>query len=90
MSQIQEYDLVVIDRDIPATHKETTQPILLRKGQVGTVVMDFNGEAYLIDFADREGITYAMETIPTDRLISLLYNPVALQAFYLIDIDIDK
>jgi hypothetical protein len=79
MSQIQEYDLVVIDRDITATHKETNQPILLRKGQVGTVVMNFNGEAYLIDFTDREGITYAMETIPTDQLIPLLYNPVALQ-----------
>ena len=41
MSQIQEYDLVAIDRDIPATHKETNESILLSKGQVGTVVMDF-------------------------------------------------
>jgi hypothetical protein len=80
MSQIQEYDLVVIARDLPATHKETNQPILLRKGQVGTVLMDFDGEAYLIDFADQEGITYAMETVPAEQLIPLLYNPVVLQA----------
>jgi hypothetical protein len=80
MSSIKEYDLVVIDRDISATHKETKQPILLRKGQVGTVVMDFDGEAFLIDFADEQGITYAMETLPAEQLIPLLYNPVALQA----------
>ena len=80
MSQIKEYDLVAIARDIPATHKETKQPILLRKGQVGTVLMNFNGEAYLIDFADQEGITYAMETVPAEQLIPLLYNPVVLQA----------
>ncbi|MGL5074799.1 MAG: DUF4926 domain-containing protein [Waterburya sp.] len=79
MSQIQEYDLVAIDRDIPATHKETKQPILLRKGQVGTVVMDFDGQAFLIDFADEQGITYAMETVPVEQLIPLLYKPVILQ-----------
>jgi hypothetical protein len=80
MSQIQEYDLVAIDRDIPATHKDTKQPILLRKGQVGTVVMDFDGKAFLIDFADEQGITYAMETVPAEQLIPLLYKPVVLQA----------
>ncbi|MEM6611822.1 MAG: DUF4926 domain-containing protein [Cyanobacteria bacterium P01_C01_bin.72] len=80
MSQIKEYDLVVIDRDLTATHKETNDPILLRKGQVGTVVMDFEREAFLIDFADSEGITYAMETVPAEQLIPLLYNPVVLQA----------
>ena len=79
MSQIQEYDLVAIDRDTPATHKETNESILLRKGQVGTVVMDFDGEAFLIDFANQEETTYAMETIAAEELIPLLYNPVALQ-----------
>ena len=80
MNQIQEYDLVAIDRDIYATHKETNEPILLRKGQVGTVVMDFDGEGFLIDFADGEGTTYAMETVSADRLIPLLYNPIVLQS----------
>ncbi len=58
MNNIQEYDLVIIDRDTPATHKETHQPILLRKGQVGTVLMNFNHKACLIDFADQQGVTY--------------------------------
>ena len=80
MSQIKEYDLVAIDRDMSAKHKETKQPILLKKGQVGTVLMDFDGEAFLIDFADEQGITYAMETVPVEQLIPLLYKPVMLQA----------
>lgn len=80
MSEIQEYDLVVVDQDILASDKETKQPILLRKGQVGTILMDFDGEAYLIDFADKEGKTYAMETISKEKLIPLLYQPVTIQA----------
>ncbi|MGL5836505.1 MAG: DUF4926 domain-containing protein, partial [Waterburya sp.] len=68
-----------IDRDLTAIHKETNEPILLRKGQVGTVVMDFDGEAFFIDFADQQGTTYAMETVPAEHLIPLLYNPVVLQ-----------
>ena len=79
MTQLKEYDLVAIERDIPATHKETKQPILLRKGQVGTIVMDFEGQAFLIDFTDEKGITYAMETILKENLIPLLYSPVSLQ-----------
>ncbi|MGL5795280.1 MAG: DUF4926 domain-containing protein [Waterburya sp.] len=54
--------------------------MLLRKEQVGTVVMDFDGEAYLIDFADQEGITYAIETLLAEQLIPLLYKPIVLQA----------
>ncbi|MGK7892512.1 MAG: DUF4926 domain-containing protein [Xenococcus sp. (in: cyanobacteria)] len=80
MSNIQEYDLVVIDQDISTTHKETNQPILLRKGQIGTVLMNFDDEAYLIDFADQEGITYAMETVAAEKLIPLLYKPIVLHA----------
>ena len=80
MTQLKEYDLVAIERDLLATHKETKQPILLRKGQVGTIVMNFEGQAFLIDFANEKGITYAMETISRENLIPLLYSPILLQA----------
>lgn len=80
MAQLKEYDLVAIGQNISATHKETNQPILLRKGQVGTIIMDFEGEAFLIDFANEQGITYAIETVSREYLIPLLYNPVSLQA----------
>ena len=78
MAQLKEYDLVAIGQDISATHKETKQPILLRKGQVGTVVMDFEGQAFLVDFANEQGITYAMETVSREDLIPLLYSLVFL------------
>jgi Domain of unknown function (DUF4926) len=70
-----EYDVVAINTDIQAIHKESQQPILLQFGQVGTVVMTFNNEAYLIDFSDAQGMTYAMETVPQDRLMLLHYEP---------------
>ncbi|MGB5768569.1 MAG: DUF4926 domain-containing protein [Crocosphaera sp.] len=80
MNSIQEYDLVVLLQDIQATHKQTHTPILLRRGQVGTVVMDFEQQGFLIDFADEEGLTYAMETVPKEDLIPLLYQPCEVLA----------
>ncbi len=78
MTNIKEYDLVVLTQDIEAIHKENYRKILLRKGQVGTVVMDFEQKAFLIDFADENGVTYAMETILKESLIPLLYQPVEM------------
>ncbi len=80
MNKIQEYDLVVLTEDTEAIHKQTYRKILLRRGQVGTVLMDFEQEAFLIDFADQEGVTYAMETIAKEQLIPLLYNPFEVLA----------
>lgn len=76
MSQIQEYDLVALTEDISAIHKETKQPILLKRGQMGTVLMNFNNLAYLIDFADSEGDTYSMETISFSKLMLLIDKPL--------------
>ncbi|MEB3337424.1 MAG: DUF4926 domain-containing protein [Leptolyngbyaceae bacterium] len=77
---IKEYDVVALTEDIQATHKDTQQPILLRCGQVGTALMDLDGQAYLIDFADAQGHTYAMETIPAHQLIVLFYEPILTYA----------
>lgn len=76
----QEYDIVAITSNIQAVHKENQQPILLQPGQVGTVVMNFNDEAYLIDFSDVQGMTYAMETIPQNQLMLLHYEPSSVAA----------
>ena len=45
MSNINEYDLVALTENVQAVHKETRELILLRKGQLGTVLMAFNTEA---------------------------------------------
>ena len=43
--------LSALTEDLPATQPETQAPILLRRGQVGTVMMAFDGEAFLVDFS---------------------------------------
>lgn len=80
MNEIQEYDLVALTEDIIAIHKETSKKILLKRGQVGTVLMDFEQKAFLVDFADQDGVTYAMETVAKENLISLIYQPFELLA----------
>ena len=72
---LHEYDVVALTEEIQGIHKETHQPILLQPGQVGTILMSFEDRAYLVDFADTQGNTYAMETIPSEQLIPLLYEP---------------
>ena len=75
MNNIQDYDLVTLTEDINATNKITNQPILLRRGQIGTVVMSFDQKAFLIDFSDREGKTFAMETVDNSKLLRLIDEP---------------
>ena len=77
---ISEYDIVALTEDISASHPETQQPVLLRRGQVGTVLMAFEGAAFLIDFSDSEGQTYAMETVPLQKLMQLFYEPAQIAA----------
>lgn len=72
---IKGYDVVALTDEIQAIHKETKQSILLKRGQVGTVLTSFKAQAYLIDFSDAEGKTYAMETVPSDSLMVLVYEP---------------
>ena len=76
---LKEYDVVALTNEIPAIHKETNQPILLRNGQVGTVLMNFDNQAYLVDFANAQGETYAMETVPAAQLMLLAYEPVSVE-----------
>ncbi|MFM8296773.1 MAG: DUF4926 domain-containing protein [Microcystaceae cyanobacterium] len=75
MNTIQEYDLVALTEDVTATHKTTHQPILLRRGQMGTVLMSFDQQAFLIDFTDQQGNTFAMETIESAKLLRLITEP---------------
>lgn len=72
---IHEYDIVALTDDLQASHPETQVPILLHRGQVGTVLMVFE-DAVLIDFSDRQGQTYAMETVPLQNLMLLFHELV--------------
>ena len=78
--QFNEYDVVALTEEAPGIHQDTNQPIVLQRGAVGTVLMDFDGQDYLIDFVDSQGVTYAMETIPGEKLMQLVHEPMLVYA----------
>lgn len=62
---------VALLEDTRTTHVESGEPVLLRRGDVGTVVMLYDGGACEVEFADRNGRTYALLPLPADRLLVL-------------------
>jgi hypothetical protein len=76
MNTIKENDVVALTQDTVATNKQTRKPILLKRGQVGAVLMKHDDEHFLIDFSDVDGESYAMETVSIDCLMTLHYTPV--------------
>jgi hypothetical protein len=77
---LQLHDLVALLEDVPTRHFETGEPLLLLRGQMGTVVMLFDGSACEVEFADREGRAYALLTIPFDKLMLLRDSPESAAA----------
>lgn len=64
MKEIKLYDSVALLEDLP---KEN-----LWRGQVGAVVEVYNdGEAFEVEFVDREGYTYGLLTLRPNQLIAL-------------------
>ncbi|EAZ88474.1 DUF4926 domain-containing protein [Crocosphaera chwakensis] len=76
MNKFQELDVVALTEDRQTTHFETGQAITLHKGQVGTIVIEYDGEAFEVEFSNNDGTTYAMETIPANQLMLLHYELV--------------
>ncbi len=76
---LHEYDVVALTEEVQQCN-DASGPILLRPGQVGTILMSFDDRAYLVDFADAQGNTYAMETIPSEKLMQLVYEPLPVYA----------
>ncbi len=73
--KIQLHDMVALLEDTPAQHFETSQPLVLRRGQIGTVVMTYDGTAFEVEFANREGRAYAILPIKTEKLMVLRDAP---------------
>ena len=57
--EIHIHDTVALLEDVPAKHFLTGQALLLRRGQVGTVVMAYDGSAFEVEFSGRDGRAYA-------------------------------
>ncbi len=77
---IQMHDVVALLDDVSAKHFETGQPLTLRRGQIGTVVMTYDGTAFEVEFAGRDGRAYALLPVPAGKLIVLHESPVVAAA----------
>ncbi|MDI6750584.1 MAG: DUF4926 domain-containing protein [Rhodocyclaceae bacterium] len=65
------HDVVATVEDMPEAH--------LAKGQVGTIVEELDGKHVLVEFADVDGVAYAIVPIPCDKLMQL-HHRAALAA----------
>ena len=61
-------DVVVLTADIP-TEK-------IRKGSLGTIVETFADGTYLVEFANLNGVTYAMPVLAGGQLLKVYQEPV--------------
>lgn len=73
--QPQLHDCVVLLEDRTTNHFQSGQPIILRRGQVGTVVMTYDGSAVEVEFSGRDGRAYALLPIPVGQLMVLREEP---------------
>jgi hypothetical protein len=77
---IQMHDVVVLLEDVRTKHFETGQPLVLRRGQVGTVVMTYDGSAFEVEFAGRDGRAYALLPVAAEKLMLLKETPELVPA----------
>jgi hypothetical protein len=74
-ASINMHDVVALLEDTAAQHFETGQPLILRRGQIGTVVMTYDGTAYEIEFSGPDGRAYAMLPVQAEKLLVLYDSP---------------
>ena len=60
-------DVVATLRECPEQH--------VAKGQVGTVVEELDSDHVLVEFADLNGVAYAISPMPVGQLIELKHTP---------------
>ncbi len=74
-AEIHLHDTVALLEDVPAKHFLTSRPLTLRRGQVGTVVMTYDGSAFEVEFAGRDGRAYALLPVKAEKLMPLRETP---------------
>jgi hypothetical protein len=68
---IKMHDVVALLQDVHTKHFESGQALLLRRGQIGTVVMCYKDGACEVEFADRDGRAFAILSLRPDQLMVL-------------------
>jgi hypothetical protein len=75
IGEIKMHDVVALIQDVRTKHFQSGQPLLLRRGQIGTVVMIYQDGAYEVEFADRDGRAFAILPVKPDQLMVLHDTP---------------
>lgn len=76
--EIQTHSLVAILDDVPVNHFTTGAPLTLRRGQIGTVVMTYDGTAFEVEFADAQGRAFAILPVAAAKLMLLHDAPATV------------
>lgn len=79
-AEIRMHDLVALIEDTSARHFQTGAPLLLHRGQIGTVVTAYDGTAFEIEFPGADGRAYAILQIPSAKLMQLHNSPLSAAA----------
>jgi hypothetical protein len=79
-TEIHLHDSVALLEDVPAKHFLTGEDLLLRRGQVGTVVMAYESGAFEVEFSGRDGRAYAVLPVKAAKIIALRESPVTVRA----------
>lgn len=73
--EIKMHDVVALLEDVRTKHFESGRPLLLHRGQIGTVVMAYEDGAREVEFADRDGRAFAILPLRLEQLMLLHDTP---------------
>jgi hypothetical protein len=72
---IRPHDVAALLENLSVKHFETGQPLLFRRGQIGTVVTTYDSVTFEVEFAGPDGRTYALLPIAANKLMVLRDTP---------------
>ncbi|MBP0009923.1 MULTISPECIES: DUF4926 domain-containing protein [unclassified Roseofilum] len=55
---------------------ENSPELGLYRGQVGTIVEEYEPQVFEVEFSDNEGKAYAIETLSEQQLMVLYHHPI--------------
>jgi len=70
-TKLQLHDVVALLEDLPAKDFETGRPLLLHRGQIGTIVMIYDSGTFEVEFAGPDGRAYALLPVTAGKLMLL-------------------
>ena len=74
-AQLHMHDVVALLDDMPAKHFETGAPLVLRRGQIGTIVMTNGDDTFDVEFAGPDGRAYSLLPVEATKLMLLRDAP---------------